>query len=144
MQQMALMAYKAPPAGGADSAYLITGQFDGGDSSIGPATIVFNTASGPTGNVDYIGNLNESYVWKTGPNPYTDYSAKFIKTFQSGPSDVSGSAVNTSINMAVDTPSWTLETNTLTSRVEGYLVILSPSLVELANVQVILQTNQFA
>lgn len=143
MQQMALLAYRAPPSGG-DSAYLMTGNFDGADSSTAESSITFNLSPGPTGNVTYISNITEDFIWKTGPNAYDTYNARFNKTFQSGPNDISGSAVNTTIQMGVNTPSWALAAGALTSRVEGWLVILSSSQVELANVQIILQTNQFA
>jgi hypothetical protein len=143
MQQMALMHYKAPPAGGGgDSAYLENVALV--LPAITSAQVIFNTASG---NIEYIedSSIKNTYTWKTGTGALTDYDAKYIETVATGPVSLAGSAVNAWITMALNTPSWSLGAGATDSVSSGYLLIRNNlSLQELANVTLEIRTNAFA
>lgn len=149
MQQMAMMAYKAPPGGGGGDSASLASPTSGG-SNVSDVSLIFN----PSNNIAY-SNFGIGYYviaetasgfpnaellnhyWKTGPNAASDYEGKYIQTAVGTNGSVTGLAVNTWIVLdSSDTPTWTC-VHGVGSFSSGYLVIRNKNtLEELSNVAV--------
>lgn len=139
IQQMGLLAYRAPPAGGGGDSALL--QAINESSSGIYCSIEFNAFS--AGGVGYIlcYPSNSQWFWKTGPNPESDYEVIYIEDLFGGTGSVGtefGDAKNTWYALGTQNAPQFISTLGIGNYSSGWLVIRNKNNpgVELANVTV--------